>query len=270
VADEGTPDEITWLLLGEDRDGLPAEHVARPKEFAHALVDLATLPLHAGDDQKVLTEAVRICRRGLGEGYAVSLVVGTPAEPELVASSDAFAQQLDGMQAIASEGPCLDAWTTGHPVVATDLVHEERWPTLTADLASVPIQSMRASPIAIREQPLGVLNLYGTDHDLAAPDLTDLTDLVGLLAGALAAVLYEIAAKAELETLADQLNVALESRATIDQAKGIVMATMGCGPAEAYDLLKKISNDTNTKVRDVASDTVHRASTDGNEADAPL
>lgn len=249
-------EEVTWMLVGTGDPADGSGRVARPKGFARALVDLAALPLHRAQDREILDEAVRICRRGLGEGYAVSLVVGKPLEPDLVASSEDFAQQLDGAQVIASEGPCLDAYTSGESVVSSRPQQDERWPRLAANLNALPVRGIRAAPVAIGEQPAGVLNVYSSEHDLADQNAAE---LVCLLGSAVAAVLYEIAAKSELESLAGQLETALESRATIEQAKGIVMAIRGCGPDEAFDHLQKVSNDTNTKLRDVANDTVRSA-----------
>ncbi|MGH3425153.1 MAG: ANTAR domain-containing protein, partial [Nocardioidaceae bacterium] len=66
----------------------------------------------------------------------------------------------------------------------------------------------------------------------------------------------------------DQLGEALVSRADIDQAKGIVMAERRCTPEQAFDVLVRMSQDTNVKVRDVATAIVYRtghpvSSTDG-------
>jgi PAS domain-containing protein len=255
---DGAAEEVTWMLVGTGDPADRSGQVRRPKGFARALVDLAALPLHRAQDRKILDEAVRICQRGLGNGYTVSLVVGAPLEPDLVASGGDFAQQLDGAQVIAAEGPCLDAYTTGESVVWSRPQQDERWPRLAAALDAVPVRGIRAAPVAIGEQPAGVLNVYSSEHDLADASVAE---LVCLLGNAVGAVLHEIAAKSELETLAGQLETALESRATIEQAKGIVMAIQHCGPDEAFDHLQKISNDTNTKLREVANDTVRSALT---------
>ena len=60
--------------------------------------------------------------------------------------------------------------------------------------------------------------------------------------------------------LASQLEEALASRAVIEQAKGILMATQRCGPDAAFALLRSESQNTNRKVRDVAADYVRRVS----------
>ena len=61
----------------------------------------------------------------------------------------------------------------------------------------------------------------------------------------------------------DQLRSALTSRATIDQAKGILMAEHGCTPEEAFCRLVKMSQDTNVPLRDVAKALVYQASRHG-------
>ena len=60
----------------------------------------------------------------------------------------------------------------------------------------------------------------------------------------------------------EQLRAALTSRATIDQAKGIVMAQRGCGPDEAFGELVRTSQDRNVKVRELAATIVERRTID--------
>lgn len=60
----------------------------------------------------------------------------------------------------------------------------------------------------------------------------------------------------DLEREVGQLEEALRSRATIDQAKGVLMASMRCSPEEAFDLLVEQSNHQNVKLRDVARSIV--------------
>ena len=63
-----------------------------------------------------------------------------------------------------------------------------------------------------------------------------------------------------LETEVEQLRTAMASRATIEQAKGVLMLLMGCGDQVAFDLLAHISSHTHRKVREVATSIVASAS----------
>ncbi|MFC4784164.1 ANTAR domain-containing protein [Nocardioides sp. MAHUQ-72] len=78
-----------------------------------------------------------------------------------------------------------------------------------------------------------------------------------------------VIAAGDLEAMAEeieQLREALSSRATIDQAKGIVMAQVGCSADEAWRRLVKMSNDTNVRVADVAAAVVYRVARSGEES----
>ncbi|HET8599729.1 MAG TPA: ANTAR domain-containing protein, partial [Segeticoccus sp.] len=72
----------------------------------------------------------------------------------------------------------------------------------------------------------------------------------------LAAALNEFAALARQNR---QLQEALTSRATIDQAKGMLMLRCACGPEEAFALLKRASQNTNVRLAHVAAAMVHQA-----------
>jgi GAF domain-containing protein len=256
---DGADEAITWVILTPGGPSGAAEQVVRRESLARALVELTALPLHQAETREILNATARICKEGLGEGFQISLCAGPPSEPDLVASSDRLAQQMDGAQMLAGEGPCHQAWETSEQVVSPDIHADERWPGLRRQLDSMPVKSAVAAPVRVGAKQAGELNVYSLQHDVTDPELLKLVDL---LSTAVAAVLNEIGAKADLETLATQLRTALESRATIEQAKGMVMTTMGCGPDAAFEYLSKISKDTNVKVRQVAADMVARAYTD--------
>ena len=187
----------------------------------------------------------------------MSVTVGPPAEPELVASSDQLAQQLDGAQMLAGEGPCQTAWEISEPVLSPDLREDKRWPGLAEHLHAITVRSAVAAPIRIGDDLAGALNVYSAVHDVTDPAVKGLVEMLG---EAVAAILFEITAKTELETLASQLQNALRSRATIEQAKGIVMASRGCGPDDAFAFLRKLSSERNVKLRDIAAEMVRDAS----------
>ena len=134
-------------------------------------------------------------------------------------------------------------------VSTRDMRADERWPRLAARLGDVTARAALAVPLRAAGTD-GCLNLYSEDHRL-----TDLASVATaeMLAVAVSAVLHENELKTELATLGDQLRTALESRAVIDQAKGIVMARQGCDADEAFKLLVRLSSTQNVKLRQVAA-----------------
>jgi AmiR/NasT family two-component response regulator len=98
--------------------------------------------------------------------------------------------------------------------------------------------------------PFGVLNVYAESVDLDGEVAREAAEL---LAATATTVLQEVSMRLELEKVSGHLRTALDSRATIDQAKGIVMARHGCDPDEAFRILVKISSNSNVKLREIAA-----------------
>lgn len=115
-------------------------------------------------------------------------------------------------------------------------------------------------PLTVGESRLGALNIYSDDPALV--DEVRVHD-AELLAAAIAALLQEADAKAELVALADNLQEAMRSRAAIEQAKGILMATHGCSADEAFHILTEASSRTNVKVQVIAARLVEEAGQQG-------
>jgi AmiR/NasT family two-component response regulator len=84
-----------------------------------------------------------------------------------------------------------------------------------------------------------------------------------LVASTVGTVMQEVSMRSELETVVSQLQTALESRATIDQAKGIVMARYGCDADEAFRILARLSSNANVKLREIAQRLVEEAAANG-------
>lgn len=231
--------------------------------LATGLVELTKVPLHTTDTTTTLRRAAEICGCALGPASAVSLTIGEPAEPEMLATTSQLSAEIDGAQMTAGEGPCESAWEQNQPVVSTNLPSDERWPRLSQQLVGeVRVAGAIAMPIRAGDRLIGVLNLY-LDSTTAALDDRKAA-AAQHLADAVAALLLEIESKNDLEALAGQYREALQSRAIIDQAKGIIMVNQGCSPDEAFAVLSRMSQQTNRKVRELAAAIVRRASHDEN------
>jgi AmiR/NasT family two-component response regulator len=232
--------DVTWLLIAP---------TAGPAPSLRAVVELTRLQLHTGDHTAMLRQAASICADALGPEASVTVMVGHPMAPTTLASSDNLAQHLDGSQVVAGEGPTLTAWQRGETVVSDELPSDSRWPDLAARLEPEEVRGVVAVPLLMGDEPMGVLNVYYS-QDHVAEQARDLTTLLG---AALSAILHETEIKASLGALAAQLRQAMASRAEIEQAKGVVMATHSCSADEAFRMLASISSRQNTKLRDVAA-----------------
>jgi transcriptional regulator with GAF, ATPase, and Fis domain len=233
-----------------DRGGTAAVRLAR------ALVEMTQAPMAASGLGDVLSEVSVICQAAFREPVAVSIAVGSPASPTMVATASKLAQLLDGAQMIAGEGPSHLAWTDGNTVHTRSLHADERWPRLALRVADSAVCAAVCAPIESNGSVVGTLNVYSV-----APELVDDTALetASLLAGGIAAIVHGAQVKEELEMVAAQLQTALKSRATIDQAKGVLMARHGCSAEKAFELLAEASSSANVKLREVAARLVDEA-----------
>ena len=160
-------------------------------------------------------------------------------------STGPLARALDQLQAECGEGPCLTTTGDDQIVVADDLRADARWPTFGPRAAELGVRSTACYQLFLHRNEadrFGALALYG--HDVHAFDEQAVVFgevFAAHCATVLAAVITQEGARA-----------ALESRDIIGQAKGILMVRHRVSAAEAFDLLRRTSQDRHLKLREVA------------------
>jgi GAF domain-containing protein len=188
------------------------------------------------------------------EEVSVTLVRGKTAHT--AAFTGDLARNLDESQYEAGHGPCLDASAAAATMSVPEMTSETRWPQWAARARETGVNSSLSIGLPVQDTVTGALNIYATKPDAFDDDAVVLGQtFAGYAAVALAnAHLYDATV-----TLAQQMQAAMDSRAVIEQAKGIVMADRRCTAEEAFSILSKVSQDTNRKLRDVAAALVDRA-----------
>ncbi len=200
--------------------------------------------------QEMLTEVCEIATRAIPNAEGASLTAFSEAGPGAVAYSDDWAKALDEMQYAEHEGPCLDAARTGLVFRIRDMRDEARWPSYMPRAAEHGALSMVSMPLTSESKTLGALDVYARVPDAFGPVQVSIAEIVAghaSLASQVAATLFRH------REVAEQLKDAMLSRATIEQAKGIVMAQQPCTPDQAFTTLVHYSQVENRKLRDVAA-----------------
>jgi transcriptional regulator with GAF, ATPase, and Fis domain len=163
--------------------------------------------------------------------------------------TDDISPDVDQGQYDDDQGPCLDALREGRVVRVPDTgAVEDRWPSYSRRAVAAGVVSTLSLPLKAGDEGLGVMNLYSTADAYDEPDERD----AALFARQAAVVLANCRAYWNAFDLSQGLQEALASRATIDMAKGKIMAANGCTPDEAFQLLVKASQRENVRLRDVA------------------
>lgn len=169
---------------------------------------------------------------------------------QFMAASDEETRLLELFQIQHNEGPCLDAFTLGTPVVNADLANAEgRWPTFAPRAAAAGFRSVHALPLRLRSTVIGALNLFGTDAGSLEPG--DVKIVQALADVATIGLLQEKAIR-NGEMLTEQLQHVLNSRVVIEQAKGALARTHQIGVDAAFELLRSYARTHNRKLVDLA------------------
>ena len=229
--------------------------MSRPDhDLADVIRRLGSVPLSRQTTRSVVADLAAEATPVLGAHPAVSVTLIGDGPGRTVAASGPPAPQLDAVQYREDAGPCLAAARGGEPLGTVDQ-EDARWPVFARALREHGYDSVWSHPLPLPQPAMGSLNLYLPAG--AEPAVREAA--AALVEGAAAPVanawLYEEAVRT-----AENLRVALESRAVIEQAKGILMERLKVTADRAFEALARISNDSNTKLRDVAQAVVDTGS----------
>jgi RNA polymerase sigma factor (sigma-70 family) len=221
--------ELTANLSGVARALFAAGNVA---DTLQAVVDQAVATIDGCDFAGIFTV----------NGDKVATAVHT----------DPLVLEIDGLQQLTGEGPCLDAIDQRTTVYAEDLSDDGRWTTFGPQAAVAGARCALAYHL-YSEGTLGALNLYAR-----YPRAFGATDRAkGLIFATLSGLALGGAHSHEDEDKrADNLNQALATRELIGQAQGILMERERITPDEAFDILRRASQHLNIRLREVAQDLV--------------
>jgi GAF domain-containing protein len=221
-----------------------------------AFVELADTLTQNFDLSEFLQRLLEQCRVLVGAREAGLLLLAPRGGVKLAASSSETADTVELFQLEVDRGPCLDAIATGTPIQAADLAADPgRWAMWSEFALAAGFHSVYASPMRLRGQTVGALDLFGSQPDALTGD--DLMVVQALADIATIGILQyrEINRHGHLH---DQLRGALSSRILIEQAKGVIVGWPGNSGSlnAAFQLLQAYSRRHNTKLGVVCGDVV--------------
>ena len=177
-----------------------------------------------------------------GADLAGVLLVKKGGDFESHAETDSLVAELDRLQHDFGEGPCAEAALQETIVRSDDLRSESRWPQYAPAAIELGVLSGLSFKLYTADRTAGALNVFGHHADVWDTD-----------AETTGAILAAHAATAILaQRQGEQLQSALLSRDRIGQAKGIIMQSYGVDDVRAFEMLRRISQETQTKLADIA------------------
>jgi len=223
-----------------------------PREalLATTFVQLTDTLVTDFDVVELLTLLADRCVEVLGVGGAGLMLVGPDGDLRVVASSSEAMCGLELFELQSREGPCLDCYHAGQPVFEVDLAaNGHRWPRFAAEALGAGFRSVDALPMRLRGKVIGALNLFQVrPGPLAQADV----DAAQSLADVATIAILERRAALETQVLNEQLQLALNSRIVIEQAKGIVAERKGLSMEAAFRALRNHARNSDLRLIDVA------------------
>ncbi|MFD2090883.1 ANTAR domain-containing protein [Blastococcus deserti] len=218
------------------------------------LRELSRVALAERSLEEVLGEITSLATRGVPGAEATSIT--------LVRDDKAFTAAYDGEMALAADelqyeqgyGPCMDAGRGGVVLRVDDVHTEERWPEYVARVRATPVRSSLSVPLPYQGATIGALNIYSTR---VAAFATPESLAAGLdVAETIAVAVANADAHWRLGEQARNMGLAMQSRAVIEQAKGVLMAQRHVNADQAFEILREASQRYNRKLRDIAQGIV--------------
>lgn len=221
-----------------------------------AFAELARITLADHSLTSVMDRIAVLAKTTLGLNGEVSVTLVERGKASTVAQTGALALELDERQYARGYGPCLNSIAGGEPLIVRDMHGEPRWPDWAKAAAGFGAGSSLTIPVPLQRGVSAALNVYSLDRDAFDDAAVELASTFAAYAAVALANMHLYTAQGQV---AEQLQQAMQSRAVIEQAKGILMGQRRCSAQEAFDLLVRLSQDTNRKLRDVAEALVEDA-----------
>jgi len=214
---------------------------------------LARVVLADREPSEVLTEITGIARRAMPGVEAASITLIRGEKPFTAAYDGQMALDADELQYERGYGPCVDAGRAGEMFLVDDMRTEQRWPDYAQNVLACGVLSSLSVPLPFQGVTVGALNIYA-----GQPKVFDDSDieLAQEVAAWVAVAVANAEAAARTSDDLTQLRIVMLSRALIEQAKGILMERHKITEDEAFTMLTRSSQQTNTKLRDVAAELV--------------
>jgi GAF domain-containing protein len=222
------------------------------REFADRVADVAQLLEEDEIPDETLHRLAALAAELVPGGTAAAVTIAMASGALIFAASDQRLEDLHRLQ-LDGAGPVVETLRHNEPRRVDDTTAECRWPAFCRAAAEAGFASCLVLPLRTDRQPAGAVALYGPEPNVFRGAAHDIAMLVAAQGGA---AVHNAALYRTCRRMVESLHTGLESRAVIEQAKGVLHAELGVSPAEAFRLLSRYSQNTNQRVRKISAGLV--------------
>jgi transcriptional regulator with GAF, ATPase, and Fis domain len=210
--------------------------MTRQERVTRVFVELADTLVAGFDVIDFLHTLVERSVELLAADAAGLMLANQKGELEVVAASSEEALVLELFELQTSQGPCMDCFLSGEPLMNIDVAQmADRWPLFAPAAAKAGYLSAHAIPLRLRGQIIGAMNLFCADEG----PLTQEDVALGQGMADIATIgLLQQRRALEQDILTEQLQAALSTRIVIEQAKGVLAERAGVSVGQAFALMR--------------------------------
>jgi GAF domain-containing protein len=213
--------------------------------FARLAVELH----HAGGVEETVDAVVHFALQALNCSYAGVVFSARGGQPEIASVTDRGVAEVYDLQIAEQDGPLVTSLRDRTTVLIRDTTTDARWPKWAAKVAGFGVRSVLDVPLIVGRvdhRAVGVLGLYSRRPDAFGPDDEAIASILARHAA------VAVASARHEETMA----AAIDARKLVGVAMGVLMERFGIDGDQAFAVLRRYSQDTNTKLRDVAQQLI--------------
>ena len=224
------------------------------KPYGESIVALSSFFVGDATMAETLRRVSDLACAAVPSAEMVGLTMLVDGRPTTAVFTDETSPEIDSAQYESGSGPCLEAFRTQQQCRIDDTEDDQRFTAFSEVAAARGIRSVLSMPLVVSHEGVGALNFYSRRPKAFSAEEAEVASVFAAQAGI---VLANARAYWDAHELSQQLTEAMASRATIEQAKGILMGAQHCGADEAFQMLVRASQRENRKLRDIADQIVN-------------
>jgi GAF domain-containing protein len=254
-ADEGP--EIADSAAGDSGAAprSPGERLAEEDDLRQALASLSQLTTQMRLED-LLTQVATYAVRAIPGADGAGLTLLEDDRADTIVSTASFVSDVDEIQYRIGQGPCITAAREGQTVMSGSLGGDPRWRKFGGSVARLGVHSVLSLPLITPDRVVGAMNVYAHAKEAFDERSAELGEIFAVPA---AIAVQNAQVLAQTQRLAARLQAALETRAVIDRAVGIMMSRSGGTEDEVMVRLRSVSQNDHQKLADVAQRIVDEA-----------
>jgi GAF domain-containing protein len=215
-----------------------------------AFAELGRIHFSETDVCTALAKVADVAKRSVPGADDVSITLVGPGGAHTAASTGQRAVTVDEWQYQQGHGPCLAAAAANITVTVRDMAGDSRWPDWADRALDAGVHSSVSVGLPLRESVSGALNVYAREPHAFDDDAVILAET---FAGYAAVAMANARRYEGFATLADHVQSMMDSRAVIEQAKGVIMAERRCTADEAFAILAKVAEYSRREIHEAAA-----------------